>query len=569
MSADVNGDGKPDLITANLSSSTLTVLTNNGNGGFAIAGTYAVGTNPNAVTAADLNGDGKVDLVSTDYGGGFGHTLTAYTNNGSGGFVLLSTITVGATPLTTAAADVNGDGKLDLISADSDSQTLSVLTNNGAGAFTLSTTASVGGAPYTVVAADLNMDGSVDLVSANRDLNTLTIFTNNGSGGFSLSASKAVGAGPWWVTAADINGDGKFDLITANYIANTLTILTNDGSGGFTISSSPSVGATPLSVIAADVNSDGWLDLISANNAGGSLTILTNNGAGLFALGATLTTGSGPSSVVAVDVNGDGSIDLASANYNANTVTVFTNSTPPLAPPVIITQPLGQTNVIGSTVIFSVTAVATNGYSFFNYQWRFGGTNLPAANISTLTLSNLTLAQAGNYDVVVFNSAGSVTSSPAILGVVFIAIKVNGQIAPMNVTNVGSAQVSFAGGFPGGSFYYTLDGSSPNLSSTLYAGPFTVTNSVVVNVFSLNTNGIQIAFAGPVNIQIIPTFNLQTSIVGNGTLSTNPPTGPYASNSVVILTATPATRWVFDHWAGDTTNTLNPLSITMTGPRNL
>lgn len=329
------------------------------------------------------------------------------------------------------------------------------------------------------------------------------------------------------------------------------------------------MGATPFSVASADLNNDGWPDLVSANNGANTLSVLTNNCAGGFSLAATIVTPSGPISVVAVDMNRDGNIDLASANYTANTVTVFTNSTPTLAPPVIITQPVSQTNVVGANATFSVTAAGTNGYQFFNYQWRLGGTNLPAANSSTLALTNLTLSQAGSYDVVVANSAGSVTSSPAILSVLFIAILVNGQIAPLNATNVGSAQVSFAGGYPGGSFYYTLDGSSPNLSSILYTGLFTTTNSVVVQVFSLSTDLSHIAFAGPVNIQIIPAFNLQTSIVGNGTLATNPPVGPYASNSVVILSATPAARWVFDHWSGDVTNSLNPLNVTMTGPRNL
>ena len=61
--ADVNGDGKVDLICANEGDSTLSVLTNNGSGGFVLAAIYPVDSGPSCVVAADVNGDGKVDLI--------------------------------------------------------------------------------------------------------------------------------------------------------------------------------------------------------------------------------------------------------------------------------------------------------------------------------------------------------------------------------------------------------------------------------------------------------------------------------------------------------------------------
>ena len=48
-----------------------------------------MGSDPLSVVAADVNGDGKVDLISANYGD---NTLTVLTNNGSGGFVLASTL---------------------------------------------------------------------------------------------------------------------------------------------------------------------------------------------------------------------------------------------------------------------------------------------------------------------------------------------------------------------------------------------------------------------------------------------------------------------------------------------
>ena len=115
--ADVNGDGMADLICANYYGNSLSVLTNNGSGGFVLSGTYPVGGNPAVVTAADVNGDGKVDLICENSFSG-DSTLSVLTNNGSGGFVLAGTFPWASGLLSVTAADVNGDGKVDLISAN-------------------------------------------------------------------------------------------------------------------------------------------------------------------------------------------------------------------------------------------------------------------------------------------------------------------------------------------------------------------------------------------------------------------------------------------------------------------
>ena len=122
----MNGDGKPDLISANINANTLTVLTNNGSGGFVIASSPGVGSGPYSVTAADVNGDGKPDLISANVNAS---TLTVLTNNGSSGFVVASSPGVGLNPYSVTAADVNGDGKPDLISANFNANTLTVLFN--------------------------------------------------------------------------------------------------------------------------------------------------------------------------------------------------------------------------------------------------------------------------------------------------------------------------------------------------------------------------------------------------------------------------------------------------------
>ena len=416
--ADVNGDGKPDLISANAIDIILTVLTNDGSGSFVLASAPNVGDASVSVTAVDVNGDGKLDLISASY---YHAALTVLTNDGSGGFVVSSSPPVGITPVSVTSADVNGDGKPDLISANTGNNTLTVLTNDGSGGFVLSSSLPVVGHPQSVTSADVNGDGKPDLISANSGNSTLTILTNDGSGGFVLSSSPGVGSGPRSVTSADVNGDGKPDLISANSGNSTLTILTNDGSGGFVLSSSPGVGSGPRSVTSADVNGDGKPDLISANFSADALTVLTNDGSGGFVVSSSPSVGrySSPESVTSADVNGDGHPDLITANYNADTLTVLFN-----VPSAAFTgdgsglSNLNATNLTGTVALAQLpAAVVTNNETGVTLGGTFSGdggglTNLNAGNISSGTVA---LAQLPTT-VLVTNGASGVNLSGAFSG---------------------------------------------------------------------------------------------------------------------------------------------------------
>lgn len=333
--ADINGDGKPDLLTANYASRTVSVLPGNGAGHFGTATSFSTGGNsPRSLAIADVNGDGKLDVTTAN---ATSNNVAVLLGNGAGGFAAAKLFASGGQfPNSVAAADVNADGKLDLVvgHAHASSQELGVLLGDGAGGFGPATTVLSGvGATDSVAVADVNGDSALDLIDSSHFGSSLGVLLGDGRGGFGPAAT--FGSGGFWprgVAVADVNGDGKPDLIAANSYSGTLGVLLGDGTGGFAPATPfGSGGMEPGSVVVADVNGDGKLDLIAANNSSGSTgSVGVLLGAGTGAFGPVTPFASGGVSTAAgtvADVNTDGKPDLIAVNRFSQTVGVLLNGT--------------------------------------------------------------------------------------------------------------------------------------------------------------------------------------------------------------------------------------------------
>ena len=234
---DFDGDGKLDLVETNPTpgNGKLSLLLGKGDGTFQAATDYTVGTTPETVTVADLNGDGKPDVIVGNRNSG---NISVLLNAGNG--TLLPAVNyatpVTGTPESIAVSDFNGDGVPDIAVAISgiNATSIALFINNGNGTFQPYISIPSGffsSGIIHIVAADFDGDGNTDL--AVTDGATLSVLTASGSTTFN-PVTYLVGAGAainGTLVVADFNGDQKPDLVASS--RDGLAVLINTGDGGF------------------------------------------------------------------------------------------------------------------------------------------------------------------------------------------------------------------------------------------------------------------------------------------------------------------------------------------------
>jgi hypothetical protein len=299
---DFNLDGKPDVAASN------NILLGNGDGTFQ---GWPLAPGLPAATVSDLaigsfvkNGPPGVAVVCfpgspTDVNG-----VYIFANDGKGNLSLAQTYTLQQPPYEISAADLNGDGNLDLVALSSDpiSQdwAYSVLLGNGDGtfqppAFYPQNIPAGGYAP--IIVADFNNDGKPDLAFPAGN-SSVAVVLGKGDGTFG-SPAYFYDAGGSAMVGADFNSDGKLDIAAA--VSSGLALLLGNGDGTFQPAEFP-ISTSLTNLLTADLNGDGKADLVSGN------LVFLGNGNGTFtALAGALPT---PLSVsILADINGDGKPD--------------------------------------------------------------------------------------------------------------------------------------------------------------------------------------------------------------------------------------------------------------------
>ena len=297
---DVTGDGKPDVVTGNLESLSVSVLANSGDGTLEAPSNYAVGREAWDIGLADLNGDGKLDIAT-----GNPNTVSVLLNSGGGTFGAVHEYPAGRTSWAFAVGDLNGDGKPDIATANRKRSSTTVLLNRGDGSFGDPVDYATGAGPSTVEIGDVNGDGNSDVVSANGStdpngdldyVDSVSVLLGNGDGTLRPKRNYRVKDESTdqrlfiTIRIADVNGDRKPDLVTADLGDQySITVLVNGGKGtfrrhfdyGWKDYTSQEVGQGSEAIALGDLNADHRLDVVEALsdelavlvNAPGSCTV--------------------------------------------------------------------------------------------------------------------------------------------------------------------------------------------------------------------------------------------------------------------------------------------------------
>jgi peroxiredoxin len=178
---DVNNDGKADIVTPNLRGNAVMVMLGDGKAGFtpATGAPFALGPRPGYVAVADLNDDGKSDLVATHDDDPL---VAALLGDGKGGFnpTPESPLRPPIPVWGLAVADLNGDGIKDLAMGAQVDHRVTIMLGNGKGGFVTAASSPMpaGNRANYVAVADLNRDGKPDIVASSYGSGEITVFLN-------------------------------------------------------------------------------------------------------------------------------------------------------------------------------------------------------------------------------------------------------------------------------------------------------------------------------------------------------------------------------------------------------
>jgi FG-GAP-like repeat/FG-GAP repeat len=275
---------------------------------------------------ADVNGDGKLDVVAADESG-----LDVLLANSAGALGSVKTFASGGGLSSVAIADFNSDGKPDVAAANPSSGGIALFLGNGDGTFHSAQTILLAGGsvPRSAVSGDFNGDGKPDLIVAfspsdNTQPGGIAVLLGKGDGTFQTPVNitlpgpiiqQIVGsASSAALAVGDFNGDGKLDIATAinGADSNQVAVLLGNGDGTFRIPLLTDTNTSPPMMVVTDQNDDGIPDLLLADCCGLSeASLLLGNGDGTFQLEVQFPSGPNPRAIASADFSGDGHLDAA------------------------------------------------------------------------------------------------------------------------------------------------------------------------------------------------------------------------------------------------------------------
>jgi hypothetical protein len=325
--ADLNHDGKRDVIVGNESDDNVSVRLGKGTGKLKAIHNYPAGDYPFGIAVGDFDRDGNKDLVVVDYEG---DGVSILLGNGDGSFQAPIPHPVAANPYYVAIGKFNADNRQDLAVATYDGAAVSILLGKPGGDFDPRVDYPTGSGATSVAVADFNRDGDQDVMALTYAAG-YRLFMGNGNGTFdpALNIPSGTHSGEGMVVG-EFNGDHAAD-IAANNCEDTsadsrVYVRQGLGDGTFTGVRTYTAGACPYQPDAADVNRDGNLDLLMPNDDIGTVDVLRGKGDGRFKPVRRFPATQGQNfSVAAGRLNADKGPDLAVPDYTNGEVAILLN----------------------------------------------------------------------------------------------------------------------------------------------------------------------------------------------------------------------------------------------------
>jgi hypothetical protein len=321
VAADVNGDGRADLIYtdygATTTASTTHILRSNGDGTFAPGQTLA--TAGASIAVADFNHDGHIDLAWVWGAVGLGKAYLAL-GKGDGTFAPAQELGTFAIVGTNApqfryviGAQLNDSGYLDLLVEDAANPSLITLTSDESGTLVriVGTQLSSGVGPMAT--ADLNGDGHTDLVIQSVNGGAADVFLGSRDGLLTASGTYAGSSAAQSMLLHDVDGDGHPDLVLEG-IEGRIEIFHGNADGSFSTTSEGGSGSAAATTglgghLVAVIDSAGWNNFYTATPAG--LSVLLGQSDLSLTLQGIYNAGPGRTSFAVADFDGDGVMDVA------------------------------------------------------------------------------------------------------------------------------------------------------------------------------------------------------------------------------------------------------------------
>lgn len=326
---DFNLDKNQDFAVAN-NSGDVTLFLGNGSGGFTRSSIGFGGSGKRSIITAFVNADNIPDLVTANQEDG---TVSVFLGNGNSTFQTSVDYTAAPGAYCVVAADFTGDNKIDLAVGGISGTQVVLLVGNGLGVFAAPVNIGASAGTYAIATGDFDKDNKKDLAWVNQNSNNVIVIRGNGNGTFQPPVTITTGINqPGSLAIGDFNKDTFPDLVVLNRFSDVVRVITGIGNGNFNPGVNYGTGSTPSQVTTLDVDGDGWTDIAVAyesdgtTDISGGINILRNHGDGTFEPALTSTAHTSPNSVAVADFNGDLLPDLVATNFYGDDVSVMLNN---------------------------------------------------------------------------------------------------------------------------------------------------------------------------------------------------------------------------------------------------